>query len=369
MDELKVLDTAREAAFDSIVELIAAICEVPVALVSFVDSDRQWFKAEIGVGRSETPLEQSICQYAILEDGVVEIRDTLADPRSLHNPLCYDAPNLRFYAGAVLKTEAGVPVGTLCVLDTKPRTLNAVQRQALELLARQVMKELELRSALERQSVLQREMDHRVKNSLQSVASFVRLEGARAREEETRQTLSSVGRRISAVALLHQEIYSASVGDRIALESYMAKLASLFGAAAPSGVVVEVAFDPVLVNSAQATGLAAIVNEFVTNAFKHAFGENGGTVSIRGTVEDGVVRIAMRDDGVGLEALPEVAGLGLAIIEASAEQIGATLAFETGAPGFGLRLAFPVGPARVAAEAAPLPEPAIRRSDLHPLPG
>lgn len=339
-----ILDTPREREFDEITEVAAAVCDVPIALVSLIDADRQWFKSAVGLGIAETTLDNSICAFALAGDDFLEITDTRLDPRTLANPFVVAEPHLRFYAGAVLRSPEGVPFGTLCVLDMKPRALTDLQRNTLRVLARQVVKELELRRAMRRQEFLQREVDHRVKNSLQSVASFVRLQAHRADSEETRAALEAVGRRVSSVALLHHELYSVAVDEQIALEHYMTKVAALFTASAPENVTVEVDFAPVRVTSEQATALAAIANEVVTNAFKHAFPDGrSGTVTITGTAAgDGLVTVRMADDGVGVDGTIEATGLGVRIIEASAQQMGATLTFDTAGPGVALTIAFPI---------------------------
>jgi hypothetical protein len=143
-----ILDTPREADFDEIVALASQICEAPISVVNLVDAERQWFKAEVGLGVRETPIETSICAHAILEEAFVEIPDTLQDQRMRGNALCDGEPGLRFYAGAQLQTPDGLPLGTLCVLDYKPRTLTPLQRNAIIVLGRQVMAQLDLRLAL-----------------------------------------------------------------------------------------------------------------------------------------------------------------------------------------------------------------------------
>ena len=144
----QILDTAREAAFDDITQLAALICGTPMALISLVDDDRQWFKSELGLGVSETPIGSSICAHAIRQPGLFVVPDTLADVRFVHNPLVTGDPNLRFYAGAPLHTADGVPLGTVCVLDSQPRSLSAQQAEALQALARQTMAQIELRQLL-----------------------------------------------------------------------------------------------------------------------------------------------------------------------------------------------------------------------------
>ncbi|MEH6722229.1 MAG: GAF domain-containing protein, partial [Qipengyuania sp.] len=135
-----ILDTERERDFDEIVELASELCGKAVSVVNFIDDDRQWFKAEVGLGVRSTPLDTSLCGHVILQDDFVEIPDTLADPRMADNPLCTEEPGFRFYAGAVLKGANGLPLGTLCVLDHTPGTLNDTQRRVMKVLARQVMR-------------------------------------------------------------------------------------------------------------------------------------------------------------------------------------------------------------------------------------
>lgn len=143
-----VLDTPRERDFDEVAELASEICGTPIAVVNLIDSGRQFFKAEVGLGVRETPLDSSFCARAILEEELLIVPDATKDPRFECNPLVVGEPNLRFYAGALLKTEQGHALGTVCVLDYAPRELTDVQVKTLRVLARQVMKQLELRRSL-----------------------------------------------------------------------------------------------------------------------------------------------------------------------------------------------------------------------------
>jgi PAS domain S-box-containing protein len=145
-----VLDTTPEASFDDLAALAARICDTPMAAVSLVDAERQWFKAEIGLGTRETPRPMSFCAHAMLGDAAMIIVDAAQDPRFADNPLVTGAPHIRFYAGYPLKTPRGMPLGALCVLDDKPRPqgLTELQAMALKTLAHQAMTQLELRRAL-----------------------------------------------------------------------------------------------------------------------------------------------------------------------------------------------------------------------------
>jgi PAS domain S-box-containing protein len=142
-----VLDTPSEAALDDLVALASRICRAPIALISLVDRNRQWFKARAGVDLSETPREIAFCAHAILGDGVMVVPDALADSRFATNPLVTGEPGIRFYAGAPLRTADGHALGTLCVLDREPRELTGDQLGALEVLSREVVARLDLSRA------------------------------------------------------------------------------------------------------------------------------------------------------------------------------------------------------------------------------
>jgi signal transduction histidine kinase len=151
-----ILDTPTEPAFDDITKIASYVCQTPISVVNLIDEGRQWFKSEIGLGARQTPLDSSICAHAILEHSFLEVPDTTKDARFEHNPLVTGAPHLRFYAGALLRTPDGLPLGTVCVLDTKPRQLTPEQREVLAALARQVMSQMEFRRALLLSDRLQR---------------------------------------------------------------------------------------------------------------------------------------------------------------------------------------------------------------------
>ncbi len=163
-----ILDTPQEPEFEDIVRLASDVFDAPISVVNLIASDRQWFKAEVGIGARELPLDVSICAHAILQDDLFIVPDTLLDDRFRNNPLVNVDGGLRFYAGALLKTEEGLPLGTVCVLDTKPRPdgITARQRLTLEVLARQVMTQLELRRSIaqrdERSAVLEAEITNRI---------------------------------------------------------------------------------------------------------------------------------------------------------------------------------------------------------------
>lgn len=156
----QILDTPPEQVFDDLAQLAGFICGTPISLVSLIDADRQWFKAKIGWADSDsTKREVAFCQYTILGEDVFEIQDTTKDPMFCDNPLVTNAPSIRFYAGAPLITPEGIPLGTICALDTVPHRLNDGQRNALRILAREVVSHLELRRARQQLEQEQRKLD------------------------------------------------------------------------------------------------------------------------------------------------------------------------------------------------------------------
>ena len=146
--QCKLLDTEPEKGFEDITRLAAYICQTPIALVSLIDSDRQWFKSKVGLTSTETPRKIAFCAHAILQDGIFIVHDALEDNRFFDNPLVAGTPNIRFYAGIPLKTAEGYALGTLCVLDSVPRELNKEQITAFHALAAQTTYLIQTRRSL-----------------------------------------------------------------------------------------------------------------------------------------------------------------------------------------------------------------------------
>jgi len=144
----RILDTVSESAFDELTRLAATICDTPISLVSFVGENRQWFKSHYGTTTTETPRSLSFCAYAILQEDVFEVEDARADARFKDNLLVTSEPFLRFYAGVPLAVTQDLSLGSLCVIDRKPRHLTSEQKDALRVLGNAVITHLELRRAL-----------------------------------------------------------------------------------------------------------------------------------------------------------------------------------------------------------------------------
>jgi len=145
----KILDTNPEQRLDDLTKLAALICGVPISLISLIDKDRQWFKSKYGLAIEETPRAQAFCTHAIMQPEMFVVPDATQDERFARNPLVTGDLRIRFYAGAPLAARDGHLLGTLCVIDHEPHTLTAAQKEALEILSRMVIANIELRSDLQ----------------------------------------------------------------------------------------------------------------------------------------------------------------------------------------------------------------------------
>jgi len=145
--QYQILDTAAEQVFDEITALAANVCQTPICLLTFVDRDRTWYKSSVGTEVKETPREIAFCAHAVCQNELFVVPDTQADERFADNPLVTQEPAVRFYAGMPLLSPEGLTMGTLCVLDRKPRTLTPEQADKLKALAKSAVLLLEVRRA------------------------------------------------------------------------------------------------------------------------------------------------------------------------------------------------------------------------------
>jgi two-component sensor histidine kinase len=325
----RVLDTPPEPMFNDLVQLAARTCQAPIALISLIDERRQWFKAEVGLGMRETPLDRSICLTAMLLPGLTIVPDLTEDPRFARNPLVTGEPNLRFYAGAVLKTPDGVPLGALCVLDCVPRDLTEDQASTLQMLARQVMSQLELRRALaerderleasnqieRRQALLVRELHHRVKNTLANVQALV---GATGRSTGSfDEFYRSFSARITSLAkthnLLTEDYWQTAPLREIALN----ELKPFAEGRQPRFMLIG---PPVELSADLAVPVGMALHELTTNAVRYgALSAQGGHVEVRWSVgeTEGVRKLHLewREFGGPPVSEPKHQGFGSTLLQ------------------------------------------------------
>ncbi|MCX7319481.1 MAG: ATP-binding protein [Hyphomicrobiales bacterium] len=335
-----ILDTPREAEFDDVVRVVSEVCEAPISVINLIDDGRQWFKAEVGLGVRETPIDSSLCAHAILQPGLFIVPDTLLDKRFDDNPLVLGEPHLRFYAGALLESPDGMPLGTVCVLDYKPRVLTETQKSLLKVMANQVMKTLELRKViLEEQTArmraealakenetLAREGDHRVMNSLQLVQSVISLQIRAVKSAETKEQLETARARVLAIASVHKELYLGGSLEDVEIGGFLHRICDGLKQTAPPQVTdVQVTAEAMMMRSAMASSIGLIVAELVTNSFKYAYADDQrGTVevSLRKTPTGWCLQVS--DAGVGFTPGPAVAkgtGVGMRVVNALVSRI------------------------------------------------
>ena len=301
----QILDTPDEQAYDDITRIAAHVCQAPIAVVNFVDAERQWFKSTVGIPIRQTPLENSICAHAILETDLMVVPDTLEDFRFAENPLVKGPPHLRFYAGALLRSSEGFPLGTLCVLDYQPRDLTDEQRNALLALSRQVMTQLELRARTQEVAVLNDrlhqavyESSHRLKNHLQILAGTVDMTTMGNRASIPAEEVERLGAQVRALSVIH-DILTADTkahidGQSMSSRSLLERLLTILGQTS-GGHCITFTVDDIPLPLRLVTSLALGVNELVSNGIKH--GRSQLDVSL--TVRDGVCTLQVCDDGPG----------------------------------------------------------------------
>lgn len=181
-----ILDTPAEAELDKIAELISLVCEVPIAIISIIDNKRQWYKAKVGVENSEVPVEDSFCQFTLLEDGFLEISDVQSDERVSGKPASQGKDGLKFYAGIPLKAPNGQNIGTACVASSKPHSLSEKQKKAFSLLAEQAMSLIEAKRSNQK-------LGHELKVIVEQQSTFV--------NEKLRQKESEINALLRAISL------------------------------------------------------------------------------------------------------------------------------------------------------------------------
>ncbi|MGQ7844577.1 hybrid sensor histidine kinase/response regulator [Granulosicoccus sp. 3-233] len=388
---LQILDTSSEEEFDELVEMASSICNTPISLISLVDADRQWFKARTGLQAAQTSLHESVCAHAILDDQPLIISDTLLDSRTRDNPLVHNEINMRFYAGVPLKTEEDLPIGTLCVLDTVPRNLSAEQLRALQVLGRQVMTRMTLRTALQRETELKLQLEqqrdkllcmntklrnadesknlflamlsHELRNPLSALSNGLSLLDDSETATQTRQTVQMMHRQCSQLTRLLDDLLDVSRISRgkISLQQHTIALApvlqdacgSMAGDAAAKQIGLELNSIPTDVHvHADAVRLQQVIVNLLHNAIRYT--PSGGRIRVDTEVNASEVLIRVHDTGQGIckEDLEKVfdlfvqlentglpanhgLGLGLALVSELVSLHGGQVSVESDGPGCG----------------------------------
>lgn len=319
--EYDVLDTQAEKVFDDLTLLASEICGTPIALISLIDPDRQWFKSKVGLDANETSREIAFCAHAIHQQHIFEVCDTLKDIRFFDNPLVTSAPNIRFYVGTPLITPQGYAIGTLCAIDCQPRTLTPGQRQALETLGRSVVANLELRKknrqlmeANQLKTEFLANMSHELRTPLNAIIGYSQL---MQEEVKTHNLPSKFGRYLEhmdysgnrLLSIINTVLDLSKIEEgkmhlnlsRVHCAKLFAQTTGLFNAMAnEKGIQFKIEIDPSLAEYLilDETKVSQIVINLINNALK--FTPTGKTVTVNiGSTEEQLV-ITVNDSGIGI---------------------------------------------------------------------
>jgi signal transduction histidine kinase len=386
-----ILDTPAETAFDDLTKLAAYVCGTPISLVSLVDTGRIWFKSKVGLAASEIPRIDGFCSSAILTDKLLIVPDAAADERLATHPLVTSDPKVRFYAGSPLITPRGHRVGTLCVIDTIPRDLNAEQTDALRSLARTVVTQLELRHSVkdhgEAQELLsglqartERQVEQRTEQLASANESLQRLSAQliKARDEERRRIArelhDSTGQVLAALSMtLHKMQKDSSVVksekftecvemidsataeirnlsyllhpplmDEVGLASAVEEYAQ--GFAKRSGLSINVEVSPELgrLDENREIALFRIIQEALGNIHRHS-GSLTATIKIFCLERDTVLEVRDHGRGMPSNSGDEMSfGVGIISMQERLREFGGSLRIESNQEGTIVRATLPL---------------------------
>lgn len=397
----EILDTEPEAALDKFTSLASIICASPIALISLVDSERQWFKSKLGIDAAETPREISFCGHAIAEKNIFIVPDSLEDDRFRDNPAVTGDPHVRFYAGAPLVTPSGHSIGTLCVVGYEPKTLDAEQIRALEFLAAQIITHFELRKSLKKSQEdfkeLQRltrviasqderlhKMDkfvslarmangmaHEINNPLAIITGTVQVLRGKAKgslsEEDLVTDLSSIEKMTARIGRITQALGQLSKSDEVGKKISRFSVKELFDQTLlfydeklrNSGIRLTRATAEDQVLEADIVKLSKVVYNLLDNAFHAVVDLQEKWIALEVRIDGQIVRISVIDSGTGIN--PDIAGrimepffttrvvgqgtgLGLSVSKGLIESCGGELILETDSPNTKFTICVPVRP-------------------------
>ncbi|QEM10296.1 GAF domain-containing sensor histidine kinase [Mucilaginibacter rubeus] len=312
-----LLDSPQEDEFNDIVKFASVLCDMPISLISLVDSDRQWFKARIGLEAPQTDREISFCSHAILQDHLFEIPDTLQDNRFFDNPLVTDFPAIRYYAGMPLVTGSGNRLGTLCVIDNEPRVLTDLQKFGLKVLADNVIKIAELRIKNKRLHYLSETqktvisiLAHDVRNPLASIKSIIGFKQSDIIDtEDATEMIEMVSDQLdNTIGMVDNVVRWGELQMKFARFNYTdfnlyQLVESVFAleslnAYAKNNTLVNNVFIDTLVNS-DMQAIEFVLRNLVSNANKYT---QDGSITVNMTYVDKHMVIEVTDTGIGMNA-------------------------------------------------------------------
>jgi len=399
LDSFGILDTPPERSFDDVVRLVSQLLDAPIAAVNLIARGRQWFKSEIGLGTREMPLDNSICRHALLQQEQMIVPDTQDDPRFSCNPLVTADGGLRFYAGAVLRTRDGVPLGTLCVLDKKPRPEGLTEQQQFMLttMAHQVMSQIELRRALTDQEALnealrradQRKdeflamLAHELRNPLAPIVSAATmLSNFELQPSMVQRAADIIARQAGHMTSLIDDLLDVSrvTRGKVELEFVELDLKDVLADAVEQvrpliekhghRLVLEAMPAPALVVGDRKR-LVQVMTNLLSNSAKYTL--EGGRIEVRLATRGALIDLTIRDDGIGMS--PELIasafdlfsqgtrgldrsqgglGIGLALVRSLLKLHGGEVTAASDGPGCGstFRVTLPLSSRAVAAAPA-----------------
>lgn len=316
-----ILDSEPDPVLDELTQLASQICDTPIALISLVDSERQWFKSNVGLDATETSRSVAFCAHAILDDAILEVSDACEDPRFANNPLVTDAPHIRFYAGTPLLTPAGFALGTLCTIDHKPKVLSDHQKQALATLGKAVIAHLEVRrknEELEKTNQFKSDflsyVSHEVRTPLNGINTLSRLLEEEARHRQLPATfceslnhIRTSGERLLDIVNSVLDVKQIEAGKMkavpraVALRDFFTHLFTLVRSRAEDqGVRFSATFSPALpeVVNLDDTKFSQVALNILTNAVKYT--SAGKAVECQINYQDGQLLLLVKDEGIGM---------------------------------------------------------------------